>query len=85
VVAPSRLLYTVYFTDANGERVAPTEYGVSADWPVEALVTVLLDDYGGKTNLTLLHHAGGGRDEEIEGANEGWNQSFDKLAEYLAR
>ncbi|HEY7467006.1 MAG TPA: SRPBCC family protein [Dehalococcoidia bacterium] len=85
VTPPSRLLYTVYFTDVNGEQVAPTEYGASADWPVEALVTVQLNDYGGKTNLTLLHHAAGGTDAEFEGANEGWNQSFDKLAEYLAR
>jgi uncharacterized protein YndB with AHSA1/START domain len=84
VTPPWRLVYMVYFTDANGEKVAPTEYGTSADWPEEALVTVLLDDYGGKTNMTLLHHAGTARDEEIEGANQGWNESFDKLVEYLA-
>jgi hypothetical protein len=48
------------------------------------MVTVLFTDYGGKTNMTLLHHAGGGRDEETEGANVGWNESFDKLVEYLA-
>jgi uncharacterized protein YndB with AHSA1/START domain len=85
VTFPSRIVFTDYFTDAAGEKVSPTEYGVSADWPVEAMVTVLFTDYGGKTNMTLLHHAGGGRDEEIEGANVGWNESFDKLVEYLAQ
>jgi uncharacterized protein YndB with AHSA1/START domain len=85
VVAPSRIVFTDYFTNSAGEKVSPTEYGLSAEWPVEALVTVLFDDYGGKTNLTLLHHAGGGTDAEFEGANEGWSQSFDKLAEYLSR
>ena len=84
VVPPSRLVYTDYFADEAGNRVPPTDYGLSAEWPVEAQVTVTFEDYNGKTKLTLRHYAGAAPAAEIDGANQGWNQSFDRLSEYLA-
>jgi len=55
---------------------------MSADFPLEMLVTVTFEEHEGKTKLTLRHvgiPAGADRD----GANVGWSQSLDKLAEAL--
>jgi uncharacterized protein YndB with AHSA1/START domain len=52
---------------------------MGADVPTEFLVTVTLEDVGGKTRMTLTHiglPAG-----EMEAMTvQGWNGSFDKLA-----
>jgi len=48
------------------------------------LVTVTFEEREGKTKLTL-HHVGIPAGEDREGANQGWSESFDKLAEYLAK
>jgi uncharacterized protein YndB with AHSA1/START domain len=55
----------------------------SGDWPLETQITVTFEDHNGKTKLTLKH-AGmpAGKNRDMAGA--GWNESFDKLAEYLA-
>jgi uncharacterized protein YndB with AHSA1/START domain len=84
VVPGSRLVYRDFFTDQAGKAVSPTEYGVSGDWPAETLVTVTFEDFDGKTKLTLRHSAGTAPAAEIEGASQGWNESFDRLAELLA-
>ncbi|HWC28633.1 MAG TPA: SRPBCC domain-containing protein [Dehalococcoidia bacterium] len=84
VEAPSKLVFTDYFTEESGEVAFPTECGLSEEWPVQALVTVILEDLGGKTRLTLRHDASGGLPEEFEGAEQGWGESFDRLGELLA-
>jgi uncharacterized protein YndB with AHSA1/START domain len=48
------------------------------------LVTVTFEDQDGSTKMTL-RHAGMPAGDNQSGANEGWNQSFDKLAEELAK
>src|SRR5262245_49094037 len=50
---PSRLVTTDYFADEAGNPVPPTRYGMSPDFPAEALVTVTFEDIGGKTRLTF--------------------------------
>ena len=35
--------------------VPATQYGMSADFPLEMLVTVTFEEIGGKTKLTLSH------------------------------
>jgi uncharacterized protein YndB with AHSA1/START domain len=52
------------------------------DFPLEMLVTVTFEDQDGKTKMTLLH-TGLPAGPETEGTHEGWNESFDKLAESL--
>jgi uncharacterized protein YndB with AHSA1/START domain len=84
IVPPERISYTAWFADRDGNRVAPTSYGTSPGWPEEAFLTVLLEELDGKTKLTLRHFAGAGAAQDIEGANEGWGQAFDRLAAYLA-
>ena len=82
IVVPERIVYTDSFADAEGNVVPASHYGMAGDFPMEMLVTVTFEDQGGKTKMTL-RHAGMPAGDNQSGANEGWNQSFDKLAEYL--
>jgi uncharacterized protein YndB with AHSA1/START domain len=84
IVPPERLVCTDCFADEKGNVVPATHYGMEGDFPLEMLVTVTLEDLGGKTKMTLRHE-GLPAGEHREGANAGWNSSFDKLAEELAK
>lgn len=83
IVEPERIVFTDSFSDEDGETVPASYYGMSGDWPMELLVTVTFEEYEGKTKLTL-RHAGIPAGENRDMAAEGWNESFDKLAEYAA-
>ena len=83
IVEPERLVYTDSFADADGNTVSPQTYGMGAEWPVEALVTVTFANEEGRTRLTLEHSplpAG----EQRDMCRQGWNECLDKLAAYLA-
>jgi uncharacterized protein YndB with AHSA1/START domain len=82
IVRLERIVCTNSFADEKGNVVPATQYGMSADFPLEMLVIVTFEEHEGKTKLTLRHvgiPAGADRD----GANVGWGQSLDKLAEAL--
>ncbi len=81
IVPPARLVYTDNFADERGNVVPASHYGMPGDVPLDMLVTVTLEERGGKTTLTLTH--AGLPAGERDGAGLGWNQSFDKLAEAL--
>ena len=84
IVPLEKLVYTDSFADEDGNVVPATHYGMSADFPLETLVTVTFEDYEGKTKMTLRHtDLPAGEMSEQTGA--GWNESFDKLAGSLAR
>jgi uncharacterized protein YndB with AHSA1/START domain len=81
-IPQEKIVFSDSFADESGNVVPATHYGMSADFPLEMLVTVTFEKIGEKTKLTLCHvgiPAGADRD----GANVGWNQSLDKLAEAL--
>jgi len=82
IVPLERIVCTNSFADEKGNVVPATQYGMSADFPLEMLVTVTFEELEGKTKLTLRYvgiPAGADRD----GANVGWSQILDKLAEAL--
>jgi len=82
VVPNERLVYTDTFADENGNVVSPSAYGMDDDaHPEFTQVTVLLEDLGGRTKMTMTH-AGVPTDED--GANSGWEQAFDKMLEHIA-
>lgn len=81
IVAPSLLVFTDSFADPEGNVVPATHYGM-AEFPLELLVTVTLEEDEDKTEMTL-RHLGIPSGEMSEMCSEGWNQSFDKLAELL--
>jgi len=82
IVAPERLVTTDSFADEQGNVVSASYYGMSADFPLELLVTITLEEQGGKTKLTLVH-AGMPAGEDRDMARAGWNEMFDKLAALL--
>jgi len=83
IAAQERLVYTDSFADEHGNVVPASHYGMEGDIPLEMLVTLTFEEAGGKTTMTLRHE-GIPAGEHRDGANEGWSQSFDKLAEMLA-
>jgi uncharacterized protein YndB with AHSA1/START domain len=70
VIPPERLVFT-FAWEEDGER------------GIETLVTITLTEERGKTRLTL-HQAPFQSLGERDGHGEGWNSSFDRLAELLA-
>lgn len=84
IVPGRKLVCTDSFADEKGNVVPATYYGMSADYPLEMLVTVTFEGVGGKTKLTL-RHAGIPSGPDQAGADQGWSESFDKLADALAR
>jgi len=82
IVEPERIVHTDSFADEKGNRVSPSHYGMSGDWPAELLVTVTFEEHEGKTKMTL-RHAGIPAGQMSDMAEVGWNESFDKLAESL--
>ena len=81
IVPLERLVYTTTFADAEGNAVPPSYYGMGDDIAFEMRVTVILEEHGGKTTMTLTHV--GIPDALGESARQGWNESLDKLAASL--
>jgi len=84
IIPFEKLVYTDSFADEDGNVVPATHYGMTSDFPLETLVTVMLEDRDGRTKMTLTHTdlpAG----ELSERTGEGWNESFDKLAKSLRK
>lgn len=81
---PSRLVYTDYFCDPQGNPVPPSEYGMPAEWPHEVLTTVDFEQLeDGSTKMTLQMDVAQ-RVALLVQADQGWGSSFDKLADYLS-
>lgn len=83
IVPPERLVASDSFADETGRVVPAAFYGLGDEMPLEMLMTVTFEDRGGKTMMTL-RHAGLPPGEQMEGARQGWGESFDKLAEFLS-
>jgi uncharacterized protein YndB with AHSA1/START domain len=84
IVPLEKIVCTDSFADEEGNVVPATHYGMSADFPLEMLVTVTFEEDEGKTKLTLKH-AGLPSGKDSDDCRDGWNESFDKLAEYLSK
>jgi uncharacterized protein YndB with AHSA1/START domain len=84
IVSSKRIVCTDSFADEDGNLVTAAHYGMSADYPLEMMITVTLKEIEGKTRLTLIHD-GIPPGKEQDNCRAGWNESLDKLADYLAR
>ncbi len=79
-----RIVFTDAFADEEGNVVEPAHYGMSSDWPTETLVTVTFVEHEGKTKLTLQQSVLQSVAER-SGAQQGWTETMDRLAEELAK
>jgi len=76
ILEPEKIVFTSAALDKNGNRL------------FEVLNTVTFTEEGGKTKLTLHAAVSNITDEGrtyIDGMNEGWNQSIDRLDEYVKK
>lgn len=73
IVRPERLVFTWAWETAH-------EHGMRGD---ETIITLIFRERGGKTEMTLRQE-GFTAKESRDSHNQGWNGSFDKLAELLA-
>ncbi len=88
IVAPRRLVFVQSFSDeAGGITRAP----FFADWPLEVLNVLTLEETGGRTTLVLRGGPLGANDVEraryrslFESMNGGFNATYDQLAAHLA-
>ena len=81
IVPMKRIVCTDNFADEKGNVVPASHYGMLGEWPPELLVTVTLEEDGGRTVMTL-HHDGIPPDT-MGDCEAGWSGSFDKLSESL--
>jgi len=85
IVPPKKLVFSDYFSDAEGDKIDPTVYGMKMDMP--DVVVTFEEAEGGKTKLTI-EYARPESEEDFQamlqsGMEEGWNSSLDKLAQSL--
>lgn len=84
IVPGDRIVTTDFFSDEAGNRVPPSQYGMPADWPDEAVMTVTFRPEGdGRTRLSVSQ----GVPELLareSGAVQGWSETLDRLAAVVA-
>lgn len=81
IVEPERLVMTDSFADEKGNTVPASYYNMPGNWPLELSLTVIFEEFEGKTKFTLRHI--GMPEVMIKLAEIGWKESFDKLADAL--
>ena len=81
---PGRIVCTESFADEKGNVVLATYYGMSKDFPLEMLVTVIFEVQAGRTKLTL-RHAGIPAGEIRDLTRAGWMESLEKFAGVLGQ
>lgn len=82
LAAPERMVYTDSFADEQGNAVSASYYGMGDDIPFTMQVTITFEEVAGQTKMTLRHE-GLPVGEMSEMTAQGWNSSFDKLAQSL--
>jgi uncharacterized protein YndB with AHSA1/START domain len=88
IIPNQKLILTDYFSDENGEKLDPSEYGQDPNFPSEMLVTVLFEEVeGGKTKLSIIYPKPESK-EQVEamlksGMKEGWSSSLEKMAKVV--
>jgi uncharacterized protein YndB with AHSA1/START domain len=82
IVRPERFVATMYFSDRDGNKVDPAQFGME-DFPNEILIRVTLEDVGGKTKMTI-EQTYSAEVARRYGAYDGWSTSLDKLEALVA-
>jgi uncharacterized protein YndB with AHSA1/START domain len=81
IIENELIVCTDYFTDKDGNKVPPTQYGME-DWPKETIIRVIFEDEGEKTRLTVRHE-GVLPSKDRDCAESGWSETLDRLSEYV--
>jgi uncharacterized protein YndB with AHSA1/START domain len=85
VVAPERIVQSMFFSDPEGNTVPPTYYGMGPDFPYEMRDVITFEVHeGDKTRLTLRRGTPLSISKRYR-EDQGWSQSLDRFARELAR
>lgn len=79
IIPYEKIVFTDCFADEKSNVISSEVYGMKGV-PMEMLVTVLIKEVNGKTEMTIIHK-GLPEGELSKGANIGWNTSIDKMEE----
>lgn len=83
IVEMKKIVYTDSFADEKGNAVPASEYGMQG-FPDETTVTVTFEEENGKTKMMMKHSGLTGVDQKmLSDMQQGWNESFDKMAHSL--
>ncbi len=84
IVPHEKIVSSMYFSDAKGNKVDPAHYGIEHEAIEDAFDVTLFEELGnGQTKLT---HIGNETMESAKesGQYEGWNEILDKVAAVVA-
>lgn len=84
IIPMKKIVVTDSFADERGNVVSSDHYGMKG-MPLTMLVTVMFEEMpDGKTKMTLRHQGIKDiPDEHRKGMDQGWRESFDKMAAVL--
>lgn len=82
IVPPRLIACTFYMANATGEPQPASVCGMPAGWPDEMETTITFEEHAGGTRLTLSQNVPPSMAKLVM-ADQGWGQSFDKLAACL--
>lgn len=89
IVRPERLVFVNSFSDADG---GISRHPMSPDWPLELFSTLIFEDVGGRTKLTITWVPINPTEKErvtFDGGHDsmkqGWTGTLDQLEGYLAK
>ena len=85
IIPPEKIVYTMFFSDKEGNMRTPADCGLGNDFPTEMLDTVTFETLSGnKTRLTLRRSTPLAISKRYM-EDQGWNSSLDKFAAELDR
>ena len=84
IVEPSRIVYTMCFSDEQGRFVTAKSVGADADWPDRTTVTVTFVEKDGRTTMTL-HQTVPESVAKRTGAYPSWLEMLERLSEEVHR
>ncbi|SHM14376.1 SRPBCC domain-containing protein [Mucilaginibacter sp. OK098] len=82
ILQPEKLVFTIRFTNENGDLTDGLAAGMSAQWPGEILTTVTFESIGNQTKATI-HETVSEAEARKTGAYLGWIMMFNKLNQLL--
>jgi len=84
IVPHEKIVSSMYFADADGNKVEAAELGIEHEAIEDANDVTLFEDLGnGQTKLTFIGNETMERSKE-SGQVEGWNEILEKVAEVVA-
>jgi len=86
IVPKEKIVVTDSFADEKGNVVGASYYGMPDTFPKETTMRISFKKQNGKTKMTLYYPSTKGiKGKMLSDMMQGWNQSFDKLAESLKK